>query len=157
MLLTTSRKPSQRTRSFSQKLARAMGWRYVNRGKMSLREVLIESRGPVAVVFERHGNPSRITFLDEKGREQGYVIFSISLSDTSLNLEGTASRVKSCTERLKPLIDLMGLELDPESDNNTWFIKPAEDYMGVMELIDAGGQPAGLKIFVRDFKIGEKT
>nr|WP_054858375.1 hypothetical protein [Methanobacterium formicicum] len=57
MLITTSRKPSQRTRIFCRGLERTLNARSVNRGKMSLRDVFLKAKGMeadwVLVVTER--------------------------------------------------------------------------------------------------------
>jgi len=155
MLVTTSRKPSQRTRSFSQRLSRIMGWRYINRGKMSLRDVLIEARGPVAVVSERHGNPARITFLDERGGERGYILFNPSFEMKKPELADKAVRVSSCPPGSEGLCNLMGLEVDESSSRDAWSIRTDEEYAWVMELMDARGTPAGFKLLIRDFRVGE--
>ncbi|GEM_PF-1736367 len=67
-LVTTSRKPSPRTRSFSRDLARAIGARYMTRGKANLQEVFsLDDR--VVIVKERHGNPSLIeVYLNARRR-----------------------------------------------------------------------------------------
>ncbi|NOZ82239.1 MAG: hypothetical protein GXN98_00230 [Euryarchaeota archaeon] len=58
-LVTTSRKPSPRTRTFSRDLARAIGGRYLTRGKANLEHVFsLDER--VVIVKERRGNPSLI-------------------------------------------------------------------------------------------------
>ncbi|MFB2622311.1 Brix domain-containing protein [Methanothermobacter marburgensis] len=155
MLLTTSRKPSQRTRSFSQRLSRIMGWRYVNRGKMSIRDVLIEASGPVALVSERHGNPSRITFLGERGDERGYILFNPSFDIRGSERDSPAAGTRSCPPELKDICRLIGLEVDPEASGSVWDLREGDDYPWVMELFDATGKPAGFKLLIRDFKAGE--
>ncbi|MET1124482.1 MAG: rRNA maturation protein [Archaeoglobaceae archaeon] len=61
MILTTSRKPSRRTRSLAKALARFANWRYVNRGKMSLEDIAKLS-SDFAIISEIKGNPAFITF-----------------------------------------------------------------------------------------------
>ncbi|ADL58660.1 ribosomal biosynthesis protein [Methanothermobacter wolfeii] len=155
MLLTTSRKPSQRTRSFAQRLARILGWTYINRGKMNLREVLIDAGGPAAILFERHGNPARITFLDERGHELGYILFNASFDLKPVSLRGAARSARSCPDDLHTICRLMGLEHDPSVREGAWDIRPAGDYRGVMELIDSEGRPSGFKLIIKDIRMGE--
>ena len=100
MLITTSRKPSQRTRSFCKGLVRVLNSSYINRGKMSIRDVLIKSSelgyNIIAVVSEMKGNPSRIDFQNEKGD----LIFSMDVSVGIPNSNASSkSRVQS--EELK--------------------------------------------------------
>ena len=56
MILTTSRKPGRKTRTFVKILSAYMNWRYVSRGKKSLEEIFSLSPD-VAVVEEIKGNP----------------------------------------------------------------------------------------------------
>jgi U3 small nucleolar ribonucleoprotein protein IMP4 len=66
MILTTSRKPGRRTRRFAKVFARFMGWRYLQRGKMSFEEIL--AFGDFAIVQEIKGNPA-ILKVFRKGHE----------------------------------------------------------------------------------------
>ncbi len=62
ILVTTSRKPSPRTRSFSRDFARALGAEYLTRGKANLEQVfsLVPEDGVLVMIKERRGNPSLI-------------------------------------------------------------------------------------------------
>jgi len=60
IILTTSRDPSRRTRSFSKVISRYMNWRYVQRGKRGL-EDLFNEFDHLILVREIKGNPA---FLD---------------------------------------------------------------------------------------------
>jgi len=72
MLLTTSRKPGRKTRTFAKVLASFMNWRYEPRGKSSLDF----SEDKVAVIEERNGNPGLIRIITPSGK---YVLeFNIS-------------------------------------------------------------------------------
>ena len=71
MLISTSRKPSQKTRKFCKTLARTTDSTSVNRGKMNMRELLLKAlevdEFNLAIVNEIKGNPSRISFYSNKG------------------------------------------------------------------------------------------
>ncbi len=67
-VVTTSRKPSPRTRTFSRDLARAIGGVYFTRGKANLQEVFSLDE-KVVMVKERRGNPSLIeVYVDGRRR-----------------------------------------------------------------------------------------
>ena len=68
IVLTTSRDPSRRTRSFSKVISRFMNWRYVQRGKTNLESILNEFEN-VIVVREIKGNPSYMDFY-RNGRKE---------------------------------------------------------------------------------------
>ncbi len=59
MIITTSRKPSQKTRSFVNDLARVFNIKVLNRGKTSLKSIL-EEYDKLIVVGEYKGNPGKI-------------------------------------------------------------------------------------------------
>ncbi len=61
-LITTSRKPSPRTRSFARDLARALRFDYFTRGKANLQSIFsaFDRYKVILIVMEKHGNPSRI-------------------------------------------------------------------------------------------------
>ncbi len=68
MLLTTSRRTSQRTRTFCRELASLFPLcEYCNRGKKSVRDILVyallHGHGHILVVETQDGNPSRLAYL----------------------------------------------------------------------------------------------
>jgi U3 small nucleolar ribonucleoprotein protein IMP4 len=68
LLITTSRRPSRRTRTFVKELNRVLPGSFkINRGKLGLNEIrdLMIKRGinKLLVVDTRKGNPSKLTFL----------------------------------------------------------------------------------------------
>jgi len=81
MIVTTSRKPSQRTRSFCKRFARYIGAEYITRGKLSMKEIFgMDSR--IIYVTEFKGNPGRITIFD-KGKE----VLKINIKGVSLEYD----------------------------------------------------------------------
>ena len=69
MLITSSRKPSAKTRTLCKLLSRFTVGRCVNRGKMGMQELLeFAQEGPFIVIGEYHGNPGELTFYDETGK-----------------------------------------------------------------------------------------
>jgi U3 small nucleolar ribonucleoprotein protein IMP4 len=63
MLLTTSRKPSRKTRTLAKVLARFMNWRYLARGKMDIENILSFAEGEVALLEEVKGNPAFLRII----------------------------------------------------------------------------------------------
>ncbi|WP_423793103.1 ribosomal biogenesis protein [Methanocaldococcus indicus] len=63
MIITTSRKPSQRTRSFARDLERVLNIPYVQRGKLSLKE-LFEIDNNILLIGEFRGNPGSLVFYN---------------------------------------------------------------------------------------------
>ncbi|MDR2943538.1 MAG: hypothetical protein LBU81_00350 [Methanosarcinales archaeon] len=82
MLLTSSRKPSSKTKILCKKLALFCDAAYMTRGKMPLSEVLEQGSGAVlCIVGEFHGNPGSLSFYDPKGR----LFLSLRFSETSFD------------------------------------------------------------------------
>ena len=68
MLITSSRKPSNRTRTLCKHLATFLNCEYVNRGKMGMGEVLhLAHNNPLLIVGEFHGNPGSLAIYDGNG------------------------------------------------------------------------------------------
>ncbi len=78
MLVTSSRKPSARTRTLCKLLSRFMAGRCITRGKMGMQELLEFAEGrPLIIIGEYHGNPGELGFYDETGK----LLFSIRFTD----------------------------------------------------------------------------
>lgn len=66
MLITSSRKPSAKTRTLCKLLSRFTAGRCINRGKMGMQELLeFAQGGSLIVIGEYHGNPGELTFYDK--------------------------------------------------------------------------------------------
>lgn len=78
MLVTSSRKPSARTRTLCKLLSRFIAGRCITRGKMGMQELLeFADGGPLIIVGEYHGNPGELSFYDEAGK----LLFSLRFTD----------------------------------------------------------------------------
>ncbi len=78
MLVTSSRKPSAKTRTLCKLLSRFIAGRSMTRGKMGMQELLEFAEGrPLMVVGEYHGNPGELSFYDENGK----LLFSLRFTD----------------------------------------------------------------------------
>lgn len=78
MLVTTSRKPSAKTRALCKLFSRFVGSRCIPRGKMGMQELMESSKGrSLIVVGEYHGNPGELIFYDDAGT----LLFSLRFSD----------------------------------------------------------------------------
>ncbi len=163
MLITTSRKPSQRTRSFCKSLVRVLNSSYINRGKMSIREVLIKSSelglDKIAVVSEMKGNPSKIDFHDEEGE----LILSLDVTVSIPNSNASSkSRVKtknlqinSEIDELKGLGDILTIPEfhDGSALENILLIKKGDvKNRAVIEFYGDNGIETGPKIFIKDWR-----
>ncbi|WNY26885.1 hypothetical protein [Methanolapillus ohkumae] len=69
LFMTSSRKPSQKTKILCKKLALFFDAAYMNRGKTSFSDILESASGSVLlVVGEFHGNPGSLSFYDAGGK-----------------------------------------------------------------------------------------
>ncbi|WP_414469191.1 ribosomal biogenesis protein [Methanobacterium sp. ACI-7] len=157
MFITTSRKPSAKTRTFCQSLSRALNADYTNRGKMSFRDVLIKASGfkIIAVVSQVKGNPSRIEFYNKKGE----LLLTLYITEAILDLEGRINTNKltlRCeVDELTPkLLDI--LKIDECTDNSTkniiWIRKDEGEGEAIIEFYGKEGMIVNPKIYVRRFE-----
>ncbi len=84
MLISSSRSPSQSTRSVCKWLASFFGCNYLNRGKRSLAELLeLGDSDPLLLVGEYHGNPSSVLIYNE-GTEKVSIWMTVKAPEDKL-------------------------------------------------------------------------
>jgi len=163
MLITTSRKPSQRTRTFARSLERVLNANYVNRGKMSQRDILIKTSeldsNRIAVISEMKANPSRIEILKPDGDSLLALDITVSNSPSSGRIKKDKLRIRCEKEDLKEkLIPI--LEIPPEDENKSeesdavpnsnllWIKKGKKKIKAMVEFYDQKGHLTGPTIYV---------
>ncbi len=157
MFITTSRKPSSKTRTFCQSLSRVLNATYANRGKMSFRDVLIKASGfkIIAVVSQVKGNPSRIEFYNQKGE----ILLTLYITEAILNLKGRINPDKTVLrceidELKQKLLDILEINEDQGSSNENiiWVKKGEGDIKAIFEFYGSAGSMVNPKIYVRRFE-----
>ena len=153
MLISTSRKPSQKTRKFCKNFAHATDSTSVNRGKMNMRELLLraldEDEVNLAIVNENKGNPSRITFYSNKGEELLIVLISASLSNERLHIAPSKLKVVSDVQDLNCLSDILGFELVDNAEDNYIHISEDDDLIARINFINKFGDKTDFQINVK--------
>ena len=159
LLITTSRRPTRRVRSFCKELAKALpSTVYVNRGKMSLDEVLLESLGRGAdyalIVNVRKGNPGRLDLYHAESRRR--VLSAVCLGvKLAREMGASASRIdrgvvvvegegdlevlgKALSEALRlPMVRGRGRdELVEEGFRSAIRLSPRRGYLGAINFVD---------------------
>ena len=157
MLITTSRKPSSRTRSFCQDMSHVLNAKYVNRGKMSFRDVLLKSVTlgfqETAVVSQIKGNPSKIEIYDEKGELLLFLKITVSLLDLKGKINSDALSIRCEIEELKdPLTDILKIP-EENSDKNLIWVKAGEgENKAILEFYDKEGSIRDPRIYVKNWR-----
>ena len=100
--MTTSRKPSPRTRTFCKDFARVFPHSvYSSRGKASLDSVIEKARELgkefIAIVFETNGNPSKIEFIKVSEDSWDWAK-SLQLTGVSLSREISGKKIEIPTD-----------------------------------------------------------
>ena len=179
MLISTSRKPSSKTRVFSKNLSHALNCNYINRGKMSMRELQLKSRDEcsdtIALVYEMKGNPSKITFFSNDGELLLAIIGSVMTTKERLNIKTDEISFKSELPELNILKDIFpinkeNIKADTKIDNlkypasttkenfiyvekidetNDDSIEDYEKKIGIIHFYNKFAKDTGLKIYVR--------
>ena len=99
MLISTSRKPSQKTRTFCKNFSHAFGFDYTNRGKSSLRDLLIKAKqlghDSLVLVYQIKGNPSKLTFYDLEANEKLALLVSVNTTNERLHISPKDLKIRS--------------------------------------------------------------
>ncbi|AGN16802.1 ribosomal biogenesis protein [Methanobrevibacter sp. AbM4] len=166
MLISTSRKPSQNTRKFCKNLMHATGSEYINRGKSSIRDILLKSttlgNDSTAFVYEIKGNPSKITFFSRAEKVLS-ILVTVKTQNTRLHMNPKNLKVKCEVEELAVIADLLDAELDDnpsenylyihkytEEDQKEYIEKDYVDYkIGIIDFYNKNGEKIDLQIAVR--------
>ena len=131
MLISTSQKPSQKTRKFCKNFSHATVSSYVNRGKMNMRELLLKAlelgEVNIAVVHEIKGNPSRITFYSNKGEVLLVLLINVTLTNERLHISPKNLTVVSEVEKLNSLAEIFTFPLVEEDSANYIKINKTDD------------------------------
>lgn len=153
MLISTSRKPSQKTRKFCKDLANATGSTSVNRGKMNMRELLLKAlevdEYNLAVVNEIKGNPSRISFYANNGDLLLTLIIGASEHKEKMNIAPSELKIVSQVEQLNVLSDILDMELVDSAERNYLLISKSEDSIAKINFINKFGDVNNFKINVK--------
>ena len=160
MLISTSRKPSQKTRKFCKTLARTTDSTSVNRGKMNMRELLLKAlevdEVNLAIVNEIKGNPSKITFYSNNGEVLLVLLISITMDNNEkLNIAPSQLKIVSSVDKLNVLSDILDLELVDRAEDNFIIISRDEDLVAKINFVNKFGDKLNFQINVK--KILEAT
>ncbi|WP_405267742.1 ribonucleotide-diphosphate reductase subunit beta [Methanobrevibacter sp.] len=153
MLISTSRKPSQKTRKFCKNLAHATGSTSVNRGKMNMRELLLKAlevdEFNLAVVNEIKGNPSRISFYSNKGELLLTILIGASEDGEKMNIAPSQLKIVSQVDRLNVLSDILDMDLVDKAEENYILISKSDDSVAKINFINKFGDKINFQINVK--------
>ena len=160
MLISTSRKPSQKTRKFCKSLARVTGSTSVNRGKMNFRELLLKAlevdEYNLAVVNEIKGNPSsRISFFSNKGELLLTILIGVTLDSEKTNFAPSQLKIVSEVRKLDVLSDILDLDLVDKAEENYILVSKSDDSIARIHFVNKFGDRLNFQINVK--KILEVT
>ncbi len=159
MLISTSRKPSQKTRKFCKNFAHATGSTSVNRGKMNMRELLLKAlevdECNLAIVNELKGNPSRISFFSNKGELLLTILIGVTIQNEKMNIAPSKLKIVSEVDELNILSDILDLDLVDSAEDNYILISKSDDSPARIRFINKFGDTNPFQINVK--KILEVT
>lgn len=153
MLISTSRKPSQKTRKFCKNFAHATGSTSVNRGKMNMRELLLKAlevdEFNLAIVNEIKGNPSKITFYSNKGEILLVILIGATIDNERLNIAPSKLKIVSKVDKLNVLSDIFDFDLVDNADENYILISDDSDSVARINFINKFGDKINFQIKVK--------
>jgi U3 small nucleolar ribonucleoprotein protein IMP4 len=157
MLITTSRKPSARTRSFSRSLNRILKSKYINRGKMSIRDVLLKSYElgleKIAIISEIKGNPNKIDFYNVGGERVLTLDIRVALPKSKVILKKDELSIRCEVRGLREnIIEAFSIPEDLKADSNLILVRRGrEKAKAIIEIYDENGSKTDLRIYVDDW------
>lgn len=159
MFITTSRKPSGRTRSFCQSLSHTLNAKYENRGKMSFRDVLVKSTSlgfqKILIVSQIKGNPSKIEIYDADGKILLFLKITVSLLDSKgkINPDDLSLRceIEELKNHLTPILNIPESKKD-SNKNLIWIKKGEEENKAIFEFYDKDGSIRDPRIYVKNWR-----
>lgn len=127
---------------------------------MSMRDVLLKAsqlnHKTIAVVFEKHGNPSKITFYDAGGSEIIYITLNVAFPENRIKIYKDNLTLKCDVKELCLLGDILDIGYDNEAESDYLWIKNSDnEYKAILEFFDSKGTSTGFKIFIKNFNLGE--
>ena len=153
MLISTSRKPSQKTRKFCKVLARTTDSTSVNRGKMNMRELLLKAlevdEYNVAVVNEIKGNPSRISFYSNKGELLLTLLIGVTLENEKTNIAPSQLKIVSEVEELNVLSEILDFDLVDSAEDNYILIAESDDSPARIQFVNKFGDKLKFQLNVK--------
>ena len=161
LFITTSRKPSQMTRTFSQFLNHFLNATYFNRGKSSFTKVVNQTRQHdtsfLVIVNQTKGNPSSINVYDiEKSTDES--LFSIYVN---VSLPKESNKINTVKE------DLVLINKCESSEELCELLEPVDTHDKIREncivlsdnenmnarFFDKNAEDTGFKVYIKGFKI----
>ncbi|MBR5503494.1 MAG: ribonucleotide-diphosphate reductase subunit beta [Methanobrevibacter sp.] len=158
MLISTSRKPSQKTRTFCKNLSHAFGYDYTNRGKSSLRDLLVKAKqlghDGLVLVYQIKGNPSKLTFYDLESNEKLALLVSVNTTSERLHIKPEELKIRSTVRELDILAEVLGIEVTTEPQDSNYIRISYADYddesnFAIIYFINKKGEQIDFRINVK--------
>lgn len=157
LYVSTSRKPTQPTRILAKWLARLFGGEYENRGKRSVTEIAsrMQEKGFARAVFvyEKHGNPHSLNFLDVEGGwlYPEVLIASFSVSKGEKERVGVVSHAKASDAQGEKILEMTGFQNQPSKQGLAMVLSSKE-----LSFIEENGK-AVFSLKIKGFKEGARV
>ena len=153
MLISTSRKPSQKTRKFCKNLSHATGFPSVNRGKMNVRGLLLKTielnESNLAIVNEIKGNPSKISFYSNNGELSLSLLIGVTTDNERLNIVPSKLKIVSEVSKLNILSEILDIDLVDSAEENYMYICESENSVARIYFINKHGDKIDFQINVK--------
>ncbi|KZX10042.1 hypothetical protein [Methanobrevibacter curvatus] len=155
MLISSSRKPAPKTRSFCKNLGHTFGYEYVSRGKSSLRDLGLKSEDLghkyVLLVYELEGNPSKLSFFTNDGNEILSLKITAKISNERLFIKPKELKFKFILPGLEFLKTFFDFPLDSNIFSNSIEINESKnlDEIANISFINDKGEKSKFEITIR--------
>lgn len=163
--ITTSRKPSQKTRRLAQFLKHYFNFNYINRGKTSLsklkNQTQTDNKHILIIINETKGNPSSINIYDLNLVEDEpvyslYINVSLPENNTKINVNSKEIYILNKAKSMRAFNELFK-EVKPEEKLKTNIVTVLDykenDNIAKVEFIDKHANTLKYKLYIKSFKI----
>jgi U3 small nucleolar ribonucleoprotein protein IMP4 len=157
-IITTSRKPPNKVRSFAKDIAFIFATKPLTRGKFSLKDLIkkLNNNDKLLIIDCIKGNPSRIRVIDKKGKASQILLKRIKLiremkeKPKFKNNVPVVLNVNEFSEKFSKILDLKLVKSIEEAEPNCYVIKFVnEQNLFSLYLVD----PENKKTFGKFFTI----
>ncbi len=164
LIITTSRKPSQKTRRFAQFLKHYFNFMYINRGKTSFNKIVNqvkqENVNKLLVITETKGNPSSINIYNTEDYENPifsiYLNVSLPQNNSKINVDSENIFIINKAKSLNEINELfIPLKSQEKIKNNCIITRDYDknDSIASVTFIDKKGEDTKYKVYIKGFKI----
>ncbi|MDR0911938.1 MAG: hypothetical protein LBM96_04965 [Methanobrevibacter sp.] len=156
MIISSSRKPADNTRIFCKNLSNTFGFKYISRGKSSLRDLGLKSEELgfkyLCLIYELKGMPSKLSIFTNDGKEKFSLKIDAKTTSNRLHIKPKELKYKSIPKGLEFLNKYFDFDFDEKGFDNLIEINSSKDpeEIAIINFINDKGSKSEFEIKILD-------